>query len=86
MTFTTKYQNWPEASVVDLSDIALEGDALDAASVLTPVVGFLRLLEGLDLDTSRDWRATADELENVINDLRDLAADMLARQQQEELR
>lgn len=52
MTFTTKYQNWPEASVVDLSDIALEGDALDAASVLTPVVGFLRLLEGLDLDLS----------------------------------
>lgn len=84
MTFTTKYQNWPESSAVDLSDVALESDALDAAVDLKTVIGFLRALDAADTPASRDWASAASDLETLVADLEELADELRARQRQED--
>lgn len=84
MTFTTKYQNWPEASAVDLSDVALESDALDAAVDLKTVIGFFRALDTTDAPASRDWASAASDLETLVADLEELADELRARQRQED--
>lgn len=84
MTFTTKYQNWPESSAMDLSDVALESDALDAAVDLKTVIGFFRALDTTDAPASRDWASAASDLETLVADLEGLADELRARQRQED--
>ena len=84
MTFTTKYQNAPEAASLELSDVALESDALDAAVDLKAVIGFFRALDTTDAPASRDWASTASDLETLVADLEELADELRARQRQED--
>nr|AAL38581.1 positive effector of replication [Cloning vector pEC-K18mob2]AAL38584.1 positive effector of replication [Cloning vector pEC-T18mob2]AAO65192.1 Per [Shuttle expression vector pEC-XC99E]AAO65195.1 Per [Shuttle expression vector pEC-XK99E]AAO65200.1 Per [Shuttle expression vector pEC-XT99A]AAO65229.1 Per [Shuttle vector pEC-K19MECA2]AAO66602.1 Per [Shuttle vector pEC-C18mob2]AAO66605.1 Per [Shuttle vector pEC-K19mob2]AAO66608.1 Per [Shuttle vector pEC-S18mob2]AAO66611.1 Per [Shuttle vecto len=69
---------------MDLSDVALESDALDAAVDLKTVIGFFRALDTTDAPASRDWASAASDLETLVADLEELADELRARQRQED--
>lgn len=81
MRFAVKYTAVPDPALLDLSDSAVEHDALDAAGRLRTVVHFLRALATVDYEHPRDWGADADELEAIADVLaHNTAPDALARQ------
>ena len=85
MHFLAKYGGSPDPQTLDLSDFAVEHDAIDAAGRLHAVAGFLRVLDTLDDYTHpRDWGADADQLEALADALTDnVAAEALSRQHQD---
>lgn len=86
MSLEAKYRHSPEPQTLDLSDLAVESDAYEAAVNLESVAGFLRVLASLEhVEGLRDWLGEADQLDALAEVLsEEVAAQALARQQEAE--